>query len=82
MKAIVHVVLKKTVLDPQGRAISAALNAQGYAAIADVRQGKFFEIELSDSVDHQAAHGQVEKIASDILANPVIEDFEVEIRSS
>ncbi len=80
MKAIVRVALKKTVLDPQGRTISAALNSQGYAAVRDVRQGKYFEIDLADGLDRAAAGAQVHKIASDVLANPVIEEFAVEIR--
>jgi len=79
MKAIVHVALKKTVLDPQGRTVSTALNSQGYDAIADVRQGKYFEIELTPGVDRETAQAQVEKVASGVLANPVIEDFTVEI---
>ncbi len=80
MKAIVRVALKKTVLDPQGRTISAALNSQGYDAVRDVRQGKYFEIDLAGGVDRGAARAQVEKIASDVLANPVIEEFDIEIR--
>ena len=79
MKAIVHVALKKTVLDPQGRTVSTALNSQGYDAIADVRQGKYFEIELASGVDRETAQAQVEKVAAGVLANPVIEDFTVEI---
>lgn len=80
MKAIVHVALKKTVLDPQGRTISSALNSQGYDAVSDVRQGKYFEIDLAEGLDKGAAYAQVSKIASDVLANPVIEEFDVEIR--
>lgn len=80
MKAIVHVALKKTVLDPQGRTISAALNSQGYDAVRDVRQGKYFEIELAEGLDREAARAQAAKIASDVLANPVIEEFAVAIR--
>lgn len=79
MQALVHVTLKKTVLDPQGRTIRSALNNLGYSGIADVRQGKFFEIELADSADQQAAREQVEQIAREVLANPVIEEFEVEL---
>lgn len=80
MKAIVHVALKKTVLDPQGRTISAALNSQGYDAVRDVRQGKYFEIELAEGLDREAARAQAAQIASDVLANPVIEEFAVAIR--
>ena len=80
MKAIVHVALKKTVLDPQGRAVSSTLNSQGYDAVCDVRQGKYFEIELAEGLDRDSAEAQIRKIAADVLANPVIEDFDVEIR--
>jgi phosphoribosylformylglycinamidine synthase PurS subunit len=79
MKAIVHVALKKTVLDPQGRTVSTALNSQGYDAVSDVRQGKYFEIELTPGVDRETAQSQIEKVAAGVLANPVIEDFKVEI---
>lgn len=79
MKAIVHVALKKTVLDPQGRTVSTALNSQGYDAVSDVRQGKYFEIELTPGVDRETAQAQIEKVAAGVLANPVIEDFKVEI---
>lgn len=80
MKAIVHVALKKTVLDPQGRTISAALNSQGYDAVRDVRQGKYFEIELAEGLNREQAQAQAVRIASDVLANPVIEEFAVAIR--
>lgn len=80
MEALVHVMLKKTVLDPQGRTICAALNNLGHDSVASVRQGKFFEIELPDGTDRAQAQEQVEKIARDVLANPVIEEFTVEIR--
>ncbi len=80
MKAIVHVALKKTVLDPQGRTISAALNSQGYDAVRDVRQGKYFEIELAEGLNREEAQAQAVRIASDVLANPVIEEFAVAIR--
>ena len=80
MEALVHVMLKKTVLDPQGRTICAALNNLGHESVASVRQGKFFEIELPDGTDRTQAQEQVEKIARDVLANPVIEEFTVEIR--
>lgn len=80
MQAVVHVNLKKTVLDPQGRTIQAALNHLGHDAIADVRQGKYFEIELDGIADPAAARAKVEEIAKSMLANPVIEDYSVEIR--
>ncbi len=80
MEALVHVTLKKTVLDPQGRTICAALNNLGHAAVTSVRQGKFFEIELAEDADPTQAREHVERIAREVLANPVIEEFTVEIR--
>jgi len=79
MTAFVHVTLKKTVLDPQGRAIRSTLNNLGYASIEDVRQGKFFEIQLADGTAPSAAREQVGRIAREVLANPVIEEFRVDI---
>ena len=75
MKALVHVALKKTVLDPQGQTICRSLNSMGYSGIQDVRQGKYFEIELADGASPEEARKQVEKIAREVLTNPVIEDF-------
>jgi phosphoribosylformylglycinamidine synthase subunit PurS len=80
MKAIVHVTLKPGVLDPQGKAIHHACESLGYAGINDIRQGKFFVISIDPSADAEKARQDVEKIASDVLANPVIEDYSVEIR--
>ena len=71
MKAFVHVALKKTVLDPQGQTICRSLASLGYDGIRDVRQGKCFEIELDDA----ASADQIEKIAREVLTNPVIEEF-------
>jgi phosphoribosylformylglycinamidine synthase subunit PurS len=79
MLAKVVVTLKNGVLDPQGKAIHHAAATIGYLGIADVRQGKYFEIELDDSVDRAQARSEVEKFAHDILSNPVIEDYRVEI---
>jgi phosphoribosylformylglycinamidine synthase len=75
MKAHVYVTLKKTVLDPQGQAIHNALRKMGYAGIADVRQGKHFELTLEDGIPEAAAHAEVERIAREVLTNPVIEEF-------
>jgi phosphoribosylformylglycinamidine synthase len=80
MQALVHVTLKKTVLDPQGRTISSTLNGLGHSSVLDVRQGKFFEIELAQDLSAEQARQQVEAIARDVLANPVIEEYRVEIR--
>jgi phosphoribosylformylglycinamidine synthase len=79
MKARVYVSFKPTVLDPQGQTIRAALGGLGHRDITDVRQGKFFELTLADGVDRERALGEIQQIAHDVLANPVIEDFRVEI---
>lgn len=78
MKAHVWVMLKPTVLDPQGQAIQHALASLGYSAVQDVRQGKFFVLELN-GLGRAEAEAQVERIAHDVLANPVIEQFRFEI---
>ena len=78
MKAHVWVMPKRTVLDPQGQTIQHALSGLGYASVKDVRQGKFFILDL-DSLDRAAAQAEVERIARDVLTNPVIEDFRFEI---
>ncbi len=79
MLAKVYVTLKNGVLDPQGKAIHHAAETIGYQGISDVRQGKYFEISLDASIDAAAAKTQVEKFAHDVLSNPVIEDYTVEI---
>lgn len=79
MKARVFVSPKTTVLDPQGQAIRSALHGLGYAAIEDVRQGKLFEIVIADSVTREQALQDLETVAHEVLANPVIEDYRVEL---
>ncbi|MCA1624968.1 MAG: phosphoribosylformylglycinamidine synthase subunit PurS [Acidobacteria bacterium] len=79
MKAKVYVTLKPSVLDPQGKAIHHSVELLGFENVADVRQGKYFEIALSSELSEPEAQTVVEKIAKDILANPVIEDYKVEI---
>jgi phosphoribosylformylglycinamidine synthase PurS subunit len=79
MKARVFVSPKTTVLDPQGQAIRSALHSLGYAAIADVRQGKLFEIAIADGVTREQALKDLEAIAHEVLANPVIEEYRVEL---
>ena len=74
MKAFVYVTLKKSVLDPQGKTIQGALKKLGYSAVSDVRQGKYFELEIAGT-DTEQAKSQVEKIAREVLTNPVIEEF-------
>lgn len=78
MKARVYVSLKPTVLDPQGQTIRSALNGMGHHGITDVRQGKFFDILLAPEISRQRAAEEIEQIARDVLANPVIEDYCVE----
>jgi phosphoribosylformylglycinamidine synthase PurS subunit len=78
MKAHVWVMLKPTVLDPQGQTIQHALASLGYAQVRDVRQGKFFVMEL-DGTSREDAQKQIERIAREILTNPVIEEFRFEI---
>lgn len=69
---------KQTVLDPQGQAIQHALASLGHAAVKDVRQGKFFVLELNGTTREQA-QAEVERIARDVLTNTVIEEFRFEI---
>jgi phosphoribosylformylglycinamidine synthase PurS subunit len=78
MKANIWVMLKPTVLDPQGQTIQLALGSLGYSSVRDVRQGKFFVVDL-DGISRQEAEAQVERIAREVLANPVIEQFRYEI---
>ena len=80
MKARVYVSLKSTVLDPQGQTIRSALASLGHTSIQSVRQGKFFEIEIGPGVDRQQAQNEMEQIARDVLANPVMEEYRVELR--
>lgn len=79
MKAKVYVTLKPGVLDPQGKAIHHSAELMGYQKIADIRQGKYFEIAMDDAATEDEARESAEKIARDVLANPVIEDYRVEI---
>jgi phosphoribosylformylglycinamidine synthase len=76
VKALVHVTLKQDVLDPQGKAIAHACGALGFGDVEGVRQGKLFEVELSTS-DEANARSVVEQVAEKLLANPVIEDYEL-----
>jgi phosphoribosylformylglycinamidine synthase PurS subunit len=75
MKAYVTVMLKSTVLDPQGKTIQGALKKMGYRGVDAVRQGKFFELVLDGGLNKDAAKTEVERIAKEILTNPVIEEF-------
>lgn len=75
MKAQVYVSLKKSVLDPQGKTIHGALTKIGYKGLEEVRQGKYFEITLSGGISKPDAVEQVERIAREVLTNPVIEEY-------
>jgi len=79
MKALVYVSFKPTILDPQGQTIRRTLAGQGHTSIASVRQGKFFEIGLEPGTDRAKATAEIEQIAHEVLANPVIEEYRVEI---
>jgi phosphoribosylformylglycinamidine synthase len=81
MKAKVYVTLKSGVLDPQGKAIHHSVELLGFQQITEIRQGKYFEIALDDVESGPDARDAVEKIARDVLANPVIEDYRVEIEA-
>ena len=78
MRARIHISLKSGVLDPQGKAIGNALKALGFTGIGEVRQGKLIEIDLAES-DPVAARAKVEEMCRQLLANPVIETYAVEI---
>ena len=77
-RARVYVTLKKSVFDPQGHTIHDALRSMGYEAVADVRQGKFFEVDLQGVAPDQA-RDTADEIARRVLANPVIESYRVEV---
>ncbi len=78
MKARVYVSLKSTVLDAQGKTIRSALSGLGYRSVADVRQGKYFEISIEPGVSPEQARREVDTLAQDVLTNPVIETCRVE----
>ena len=79
MKAKVYVTLKPSVLDPQGKAIHHSVELLGFGSVTDVRQGKYFEVQLAEGLSETQATEVATQIAKDILANPVIEDYRVEI---
>ena len=76
MKALVHVTLKPSVLDPQGKAIQRACASLGHTAVQSVRQGKLFELEL-DAADATRARALLNEVCEKLLANPVIEQYEI-----
>tara|TARA_B100000965_G_C19563922_1_gene745886 strand:- start:57 stop:290 length:234 start_codon:yes stop_codon:yes gene_type:complete len=76
MKIKVIVTLKNGVLDPQGKAIQQTLNGMGFLEVQDVRQGKYFDIEINEN-DEQKAKSKAEEMCKKLLANLVIEDFKI-----
>jgi phosphoribosylformylglycinamidine synthase len=80
MKARVFVTLKPSVFDPQGHTVAEALHSMGYSGVGDVRQGKYFELELDSGTPEQARTLAAE-VADKLLANPVIEDYAVRVEA-
>jgi phosphoribosylformylglycinamidine synthase len=78
MRARVFVTLKPSVFDPQGRTIVDALHTLGYGTVGDVRQGKYFELEL-DTSEQAQAKALAAEVADKLLANPVIESYRIEV---
>ena len=81
MKANVYVTLKPGVLDPQGKAIQHSVELLGYNGVVDVRQGKFFEIAIDGALSQEEARAEATRMAGEVLSNPIIEDYRVEIES-
>ena len=79
MKARIEIRLKAGILDPQGKAIGGALGGLGYNGLGEVRQGKLIEIDLPGATDRVAAEKEVAAMCNTLLANPVTEDFRVEL---
>ena len=77
MKATVIVTLKPTVLDPQGMTIQRSVQSMGLPEVADVRQGKYFDVNLADNVSTDRGKEIVHKLAKEVLTNPVIEEFRI-----
>ena len=75
MKAHVYVTLKRTVLDAQGKTVVEALERMAYKGVEDVRQGKYFVLTLAPSLSETEARTEVDRIAREVLTNPVIEEF-------
>ena len=80
MKARVFVTLKPSVFDPQGRTSADALQSLGYGAVGDVRQGKYFELDLNVRSAAEAT-ALASEVSEKVLANPVIESFKIEVPS-
>jgi phosphoribosylformylglycinamidine synthase subunit PurS len=80
-KARVYVTLKAGVLDPQGKAIQHSVELLGFQGVADVRQGKYFEIAIDGSLNEAEARESATRMAREVLSNPIIEDYRVEIEA-
>jgi phosphoribosylformylglycinamidine synthase subunit PurS len=80
MKARIFVTLKNGVLDPQGKAIGHALNNLGFEAVGEVRQGKLIDIEIAEQ-DQARAKAQLKEMCEKLLANTVIEKYEIELKA-
>jgi phosphoribosylformylglycinamidine synthase len=81
MKAHVYVTLKTSVLDPQGQTIHNALRKIGFANVSAVRQGKYFQLTLADNLAPEAAQAEVERVAKEVLTNPIIEEYTFRIEA-
>ena len=79
MTARVYVSMKPSVLDPQGQTICSALQGLGHREISSVRQGKYFEISLRDDLSRETATQALETISRDVLSNPVIEQYRIDL---
>jgi len=77
MKATVIVTLKPTVLDPQGMTIQRSVESLGLAEVADIRQGKHFDVSLKEGIPADRGHEVVHKLAKEVLTNPVIEEYRI-----
>ena len=78
MRARVFVTLKPSVFDPQGKTVTDALHTLGFAAVRDVRQGKYFELDLN-TAEAEQARALAAEVADKLLANPVIESYRIEV---
>lgn len=81
MKANVFVNLKPGVLDPQGKAIQHSVELLGFSGVSDIRQGKYFQISLDNSLGEEQARESLARMAREVLSNPIIEDYRVEIEA-
>ncbi len=81
MKAHVYVTLKRTVLDAQGKTVAEAIARMAYRGVEDVRQGKYFVLTLADSMVETEARAEVDRIAREVLTNPVIEEYTFRIEA-